>query len=136
MRALIARLQHADGVVELQRLAREQHQLGEDAQMEQHQHDGGELEELLELDVDLQDRQLHRRLQEELLVRDAGHRDHEIGHDGEEDEPARIGIVAGVVDSLEQAVGVNRRLRLRSNSTHIRHPEPPQIHAGADWGRP
>ena len=72
---------------------------------------GRELEELLELDLDLQDRQLHGRLEQQRLVRDAGDGDHEVGHDGEEHQPAGMGGVARAVDSLEQAVGVDRRLR-------------------------
>ena len=51
MRAPVARLEIADGVIELERLAGEQHELRQDAEVEQHQHDGRELEELLELDA-------------------------------------------------------------------------------------
>ncbi len=121
VRAPVGRFQEADGVIELQRLAREQDQLGEDAEVEQHQHDGRELEELLELDVDLQDGQLHRRVEQQRLVRHAGDGDHQVGHDGEEDQPAGVGGVARAVDGFEQTVGVDRRLRFRSVTCPVRH---------------
>ncbi len=100
----------------------------EDAEVEQHQHDGRELEELLELDVDLQDRQRDRRLEQQRLVRDAGDGDHQVGHDGEEDQPAGMGGVARAVDGFEQTIGVDRRLPLRRVTRHILlHSDDPRL---------
>ncbi len=113
MRALVGGLQETDGVIKLQRLARQQYQLRENAEMEQHQHDGRELEELFELDLHLQDGQLHRRIEQQRLMRHAGNGDDEIGHDGEKDEPAGMRRVARAVDGFEQTVGVYRCLRFR-----------------------
>ncbi len=58
--------------------------------MYQHEDDGRELEELRELDVDLQDRQRDRRLEQEIFVCHTGHGDEQIGYDGEENELAGL----------------------------------------------
>ncbi len=95
--------------------------------MQQHEHDGRKLEELGELDVDLQDRQRDRRLEQQILVRDAGDRDEQIGHDGEKDQPGGMRRVARMIDRLEQTVRVDRRLPLRRVTRHIRHSDDPRL---------
>ena len=76
MRALLGRLEQADGVVELQRLARQQRELRHEPQVHEDEHDRRELEELPELDIDLEDRQRDRCLEQQVLVRDPRDGDH------------------------------------------------------------
>ncbi len=94
--------------------------------MHQHEHDRRELEELRELDVDLQDRQRDRRLEQQILVRDAGDGDEQVGHDGEENQPGGMRRVARMIDRLEQTVWVDRRLPFRRHTRHIRHSDDPR----------
>ena len=50
--------------------------------MEQHEYDGRKLEKLFELNVDLEDWQLHGRVQQQRLMRHTGNRNRDIGHNG------------------------------------------------------
>ncbi len=69
--------------------------------MEKDEQDRREPEELRELNVDLQDRQRDRRLEQQILVGHSGHGHGQIGHDGDKDQPGRMRGVARVVDGLE-----------------------------------
>ena len=98
--------------------------------MHQNQNDGGELEELGELDFDLQDRQLDGRFQEQIGMRYARDRDHEIGHDGKKYQPARVRRIRRMVDSLEQTVGIDGGFNIHRTAAQIRHmPSNPQRYA-------
>ena len=125
VRALVGCLEQADRLIELERLAGEQRELGDEPQVQEDEHDRRELEELRKLDLDLQDRQLDRSAEKQVLVRHARNRDHEIGHDAEEDEPRRMRRIARIVHRLEQAIGIDRRLPLGLSARQLRHDQQP-----------
>ena len=89
--------------------------------MHQHENDSGKLEELGELDFYTQERQFDGRFEKQIGVRDARDRDHQIGHDAQEDQPGGMGGVGRVVDGLEQAVGVDGGLDLHRAASHFVH---------------
>ena len=102
-----AGLHGAHGGIELHDFAGQHDVLHQQAEMHEQQHDRGEQEETREVDRDLHERQLHGRIQQQVLVRHAGRRDAEIGHDAEEDDPAGMGDFAGVVDGFDEAEGID-----------------------------
>ena len=122
--ALVARLQHADRGRELERLARQLHQLAHEPQVQQHEQDRREQEEAGELDLDLQDRQRDVAVEQQVLVADPGHRDQQVADEGNVDQPRGVGGVARAVDGLQQAVGIDGRLRVdhpRARLVHTRN---------------
>ena len=127
MRAFLGGFEKAHRVIELERLAGQQRELRYDAEMHQHEQDRRELEELGELDVHLQDRQRDGRLEQQILVGDAGDSDEQVGHDGEKDQPGGMRRVARMIDRLEQTVRVDLCLPLRRITRHIRHSDDPRL---------
>ncbi len=68
-------------------LAGERHVLQQQGEVHQHQDQRSEQRERTLRDLDLQQRQLDRRLDQQVLVRDAGERDHEECNQRHEAEP-------------------------------------------------
>ena len=134
--APVVRFQQPYGVIEFQRLACQQNQLRDQAQMQKHQNDWRELEELRQLDGHVHHRQLDWRFQKQIAVRDARHRHHEVDHQRKEYEPRTISRLARRVDRLEQAVWIDWRLGLDNAVRHIGHAERLPTSTSAKCARP
>ena len=81
MRAPEAGLHAAHRSIELHDFARQHDVLDEQAKVHEQQHHRREQEKARQIDRDLHERQLHGGVQQQVLVRDAGRRDAEIGDD-------------------------------------------------------
>ena len=81
MRSPSRRLKLMHRTIEFEGFARQQHELRDQAEMKQDEQNRRELEKLYLLNFDAENRQRHRRREQQITMRNAGHGDQQIGHD-------------------------------------------------------
>jgi hypothetical protein len=107
--AQVRALQQANGVVELHRLARQQHELGDQRHMREGEHRGRGHEETAELDAGAKQRQGDAVIEEKIAVGEGADAQRQVGHQGQEQQPQRIGACRRRVEKIAQAVRIDGR---------------------------